>query len=570
MAHRPADLLLTRGKIITVDDRFALAEAVAIEGDRIVAVGRAADLAPLAGAGTRTIDLAGAAVIPGLNDGHAHLDREGLKTVYPSLGRVRSIADIQARIAALARERPAGEWIVTMPIGDAPAYFDVPGILAEKRWPTRYELDEAAPDHPVFIRPIWGFWRHTTPLVSIANSRALALAGVTRDTPAPTPSVTIERDARGEPTGVFLEETMMPIVELTLMRRVPGFTRADRARTLPAACRAYNAYGTTSIYEEHGVATELLRAYQDTLAAGRLSVRATLVHSPDWAAVGDVPFEPLLRSWAGWLGEPALGNDFLKMSGFFTDFTAQADNAARTLAAPYTGWAGFNYDTARPKARAKELLLACARNDIRAVGIWPESIDLFYEVHQEIPLAGRRWVFGHISTMSARDIDRAAEMELVMTSHTNRHVYKEGHLHKQRLGPEREREIAPLATLARRGVRVNLATDNVPVSLWYPIWQSVARRSRYTQDVIAPDEALTREQALRAATINGAWITLDEKRKGSIEIGKLADLVVLNADPLTVPDDALKDLYAETTIVGGKVVYERPAGADPAAALRGL
>jgi predicted amidohydrolase YtcJ len=566
-----SDLLLRNGRIITVDGSFSIAEAVAIEGNRIAAVGRSADLAPLARPTTRVIDLHGRAVIPGLIDGHAHLDREGLKTVFPSLGRVRSIADVQARIAELARTAKPGEWIVTMPIGDPPAYFNVPDVLKEKRFPTRQELDEAAPNNPVYIRPIWGFWRHTTPLASIANTLALKLAGINRDTPPPAASVTIEKDARGEPTGAFYEETMMPIVELTVLRKIPGFTRENRARTLPQSFRAYHAFGTTSVFEEHGAATELLRAYQDVRQRGELTMRTTLVLSPNWATLpADLPLGPFVQAWCGGLGEPPLGDDFLKMSGIYCDFNYSPENTARAQSAPYTGWAGFNYDTSLSRERAKEFLLACARNDIRGVGIWPGMLDLFYEVHKEIPLNGRRWIFGHISTMTGRDIEKAAEMELVMTSHTNRHVYKEGHLHKKRIGAERETEISPLRSLLERGIRVNLATDNVPVSLFYPIWQSVARVSRYTEEVIAPTERLSREDALRCATINGAWITFDEHKKGSIEPGKLADLAVLDADPLTCPQDRLRMIAADLTLVDGKIVYERQPGEDLAAGLSGL
>ena len=566
-----SELFLHNGRIITVDGRFSIAEAVSVRGDRIEAVGRSADLKPLVHDGTRIIDLQGRAVIPGLNDGHAHLDREGLKTIYPSLGRVRSIRDIQSRLAELVANAKPGEWIVTMPIGDAPAYFDVPGILKEGRFPNRQELDEVAPDNPVYIRAIWGFWRHTTPLVSIANTRALRLAGIDRETAPPAATVSIEKDAQGEPTGVFYEETMMPIVELTLLRAIPGFTRADRARTLPASFRAYHAFGTTSIFEEHGAATELLRAYQDARKSGELSVRASLAVSPNWAVLPpDLPLGPFLQAWCGWLGEPSLGDDFLKLTGIYCDFMHSPENDARSGARPYTGWAGFNYDTAIPRARAKELLLACARNDIRAVGIWPASVDLFYEVHREIPLNGRRWIFGHISTLTPQEMDRIQEMELVMTSHTNRHIYKEGHLHKKRLGADRETEISPLRSLVERGLHVNLATDNVPVSLFFPVWQSVVRRSRYTKEIIAPSERLTREQALRAATVEGAYVTFDEQRKGSLEPDKLADLVVLDADPLTCEEDAIRSIAAEMTIVGGKVVYERQPGENPAAGLAGL
>src|SRR5262249_36285440 len=179
-SNPPADLVLKNGKIITVDALFSIAQAVAITGDRIVAVGPDAALAAHTGPATRVIDLKGKAVMPGITDGHAHMDREALRGVFPSLGRVRSVRDIQDRIAELARGKQAGDWIVTMPIGDPPYYFDVPDILAERRWPTRQELDAAAPDNPVFIRSIWGYWRGTTPLVACANTLALKRAGITR------------------------------------------------------------------------------------------------------------------------------------------------------------------------------------------------------------------------------------------------------------------------------------------------------------------------------------------------------------------------------------------------------
>jgi predicted amidohydrolase YtcJ len=184
-------------------------------------------------------------------------------------------------------------------------------------------------------------------------------------------------------------------------------------------------------------------------------------------------------------------------------------------------------------------------------------IDVFYEVHREIPLNGRRWVLGPISTLSKSDIDKIAEMGLAITSHTNRYIFKEGHLLQQKLGPEREHEISPLRSLVERGITVALATDNVPTTMFYPIWQSVARRNRYSGGVVNEAECLTREQALRCATIEGARLTFDEDRKGSIEPGKLADLVVLDADPLTCPLEALKDIAADMTFVGGRLVHQK-------------
>ena len=207
----PADLILKNGKIITIDAQSSVTQAIAIAGDRIVGTGPDAAMAAHTTPKTRVFDLKGRSVTPGLNDGHAHLDREGLRNVFPSLGRVRSIKDIQNRIAELAAGKKPGEWIVTMPIGDPPYYFDVPGILAEKRLPTRQELDTEAPNNPVYIRPIWGFWRGTLPLVSVANTEALKRAGITRDTVSPVASLTIQKDANGDPTGVFIEHDFQPI-----------------------------------------------------------------------------------------------------------------------------------------------------------------------------------------------------------------------------------------------------------------------------------------------------------------------------------------------------------------------
>jgi predicted amidohydrolase YtcJ len=553
---RAADVVLKNGKIITVDAAFTIAEAIAIAGDRIVAVGPDAAMAAHIGSTTRVVDLNGNAVLPGLTDGHAHMDREALRNVFPSLGRVRSIRDIQDRIAELARGKAAGEWIVTMPIGDPPYYFDVPEILAEKRWPTRQELDAAAPNNPVFIRSIWGYWRGTFPLVSCANTEALKRAGITRDTVSPVETLTIQKDANGDPTGVFIEREMAPIAELIWFRQAAAFSSADRLAALPQSARAYHAVGTTSVFEGHGVSTELLRVYKQAHRDGTLTMRASLAFSPNWLAAGGAPLGPFVEAWAGWLGEPGLGDDVLKMRGLYVHAGTDPADVVRATAAPYTGWAGFNYGHGLPRDKVKELLIACARNDIRPVMIGSGNLDLYDEVDREISLKGRRWVLSHISTFTPRDIERIARMGLVLTTHTNNYLYKGLDAQAQRLPGERRGEIVPLRSLLDAGVKVALATDNVPISLFLPIWQTIARTDYRTKQRVAPEQALGRADALRCATANGAYLTFDESKKGSLEPGKLADLAVLSADPLTVEEGKIAELTSLMTMVGGRVVHE--------------
>lgn len=553
-----ADLILKNGKIITVDPAFTLAQAIAVAGERIVAVGPNEAMAVHAAPTTRIIDLAGKSVVPGLTDGHAHMDREGLRNVFPSLGRVRSIRDIQDRIAELARGKEPGEWIVTMPVGEPPFYFGVPDNLAEKRWPTRQELDRAAPDHPVLIRSIWGYWRGTFPLVSCANTLALKRAGITRDTVSPVDTLTIEKDANGDPTGVFSEREMRPIAELFWFREATQFSHADRLRALPESARAYHAFGTTGIFEGHGIASEVLRAYREVYQNGALTMRSTLVFSANWPAAGDAPFGPFIEAWAGWLAGRGLGDDWLRVHGLHVAVGGEAADLARASAAPYTGWAGFNNAQGLPRDKVKELLLLCAQNDIRVVMIGGQNLDLFEEVHRKISLKGRRWSLAHINRFSPRDIERIVRMDLVLTTQTNGSLYKGLHTLAEQVPRDRHDEIVPLRSLLDAGVKVSLATDNVPISLFLPVWETIARTSFVTKERVSPAQALSRADALRCASTHGAYLTFDEDKRGSLQAGKFADLAVLSADPLTAEESAIADIKSLMTMTGGRVVHEAP------------
>jgi predicted amidohydrolase YtcJ len=185
----------------------------------------------------------------------------------------------------------------------------------------------------------------------------------------------------------------------------------------------------------------------------------------------------------------------------------------------------------------------------------PGLLDLYEDVNRVVPIRDRRWVIEHIGILSADEIGRIRDLGVVLTTHTNRYLYKEGDL--LQLGSADEDTIVPLRRLKEAGVHVALATDNVPPSLFWPVWQAVARVGRSTNRVIAPAQRLSRADALRAATVEGAYLMFEEDQKGSLEPGKLADLVVLSDDPMTCPEIRIRDITAELTIVGGRVVHER-------------
>jgi predicted amidohydrolase YtcJ len=184
-------------------------------------------------------------------------------------------------------------------------------------------------------------------------------------------------------------------------------------------------------------------------------------------------------------------------------------------------------------------------------------LDLYENVNRVVPIRDRRWVIEHVGILTADEVARIRDLGVVVTTHTNRYVFKEGAAFRSSLGREAEDTITPLRRLRDAGVTVALGTDNVPTSLFHPVWQAVARVARTTNEVIAPAQRLSRVEALRAATLGGAYLTFEEDVKGTVEAGKLADLVVLSDDPLTCAETSLRDITADLTIVGGRIVHER-------------
>jgi hypothetical protein len=549
-----ADWIFDNGRVLTLDPRRPEVRALAVAGGRVVAVGARRDMKAWRGRRTQVVDLRGASVVPGLVDSHAHLDREGLKSLYPSLAHCRSIADIQAVIRRLAARTPKGQWIVTMPVGAPPFYQDPPATLREGRWPRRDDLDAAAPDHPVYVRGIWGYW-NKPPVYSIANSAALRAAGVGRDTAAPT-GVDILRDARGELTGVFVEHNLIQILEFTLMRAAPRFTPAQRLAALDESQRVYAARGVTAVYEGHGVAPEVLGAYRAAHEARTLRLRATLATSPTWN--GAQEGERALPELAAWAGGRGLGDERLRVQGLCLHYGGDPV-VARILHAsqPYTGWAGF-VESANPREEyAQQASLAAAlglRVNTLVTRCLPEVLEIWEKIASVTPIAPLRWVLVHLAAATADQLARIRRLGVVATTNPISYLWRSGSTEVARVGGAAE-TLLPHRSLARLGIPFGVATDNKPADPWLVFNAIVHRRDMATGAVLGAGERLTRARALAALTVGGAYVTFAERERGRLMPGYAADLAVLEHDPLSAPAEVLAGQTARLTMVAGEVVH---------------
>ena len=401
-----ADIILHGGKVLTCCHDDSIEQAVAIRGELVQAVGSDQDVLALAGPNTRTINLQGRTVIPGIIDIHAHMDREGLKRIYPSLEGATSISDILGIVETLVAQKRPGEWVVTMPVGDPPNYADVPGNLRERRFPNRWDLDTVSPNNPVYIRGIWTPW-NVPPSVAIANSLALQLAGVDRDTQAPDSSVTIDRNETGEPTGILIDSGWFPSLEFNLMKIVPRFTHQERVDAIKESMRLYNAVGTTGTYEGHGVAPEVMRAYKEVWDAGEMTIRAHLVLSPTWKSVAKANQE--MEQWGHSASGQGFGDSMLRISGYYIEYLGGKYTAsARSAELPYTGWAGFAVSYNSPQ-QFRRLVMLAAQHNLRVntfvADCLDEVLEVFQQLHQQIPINEKRWIL----SPRCGDIPRATQ-----------------------------------------------------------------------------------------------------------------------------------------------------------------
>ncbi|HEY1360785.1 MAG TPA: amidohydrolase family protein [Xanthobacteraceae bacterium] len=551
------DLLLHGGKIITLDRASRVVQAVAVRAGRIVAVGEDAALLREAAPATRLIDLAGRSVMPGLFDAHPHADREGLKARggIPIAG-LHSVAGIVEVVKRAAQTTARGEWIVLMPMGAPPHdYVSRPEQLTEGRFPTRHDLDAVAPDHPVYIRAVWGWWSRR-PFPSVANSLALARAGVTRAT-APPHNVEIVKDARGEPTGVFLERNFVPVLEYTLFRDLPRFGYHDRVESVRLGAQAYAAAGTTSLYEGHGLAPTVIRAWRENAERGALPLHMHAPVSMPSATFDDRRLVDLMHHYAGPAGGRGCGDDMLRVEGI--NLGGHADAAVADIIAagyPYDQWAGHFYQ-AMPAERFVRLGIEAARLGLRVNCVVSRDLEYalgaYEAIDEEVPIRDRRWVVIHVNAASDAQIRRMKALGVIATVVPGFLWMAGDRYGLDRLGGEG----IPIRRMLDGGVPVALSTDGVPYSMLWAAWEALARWDEDGARQLG-ESGLTREEALRLAAQSGHRLTWNEDRFGSLEPGKVADMVVLAEDPLSCELGRLRDIRVERTFLAGREVLGPP------------
>lgn len=556
MSHHH-DLILTGASVITLDATSRIAEGIAVRDGRIAAVGPSKEVLKGRGPNTNVIDATGKTVTPGFFDAHPHMDREGLKRRGGiPIGHCTSISEIQDVIREAATATPEGEWIVLMPMGKPPTdYVYRPEQLKEKRFPTRHDLDDAAPNHPVFIRAPWGWWSHR-PFPTVANTRALEIANVTRDTVAPY-NTQILKDAEGDPTGVFLDRNYAPLMEYTLFKCVPRFTYEDRIAGVRLGAAAYSAVGTTAAYEGHGLTPPLLDAYRTVHAEGDLSVRMQIPLSVPTAAFDNRKIIELLYYWAKSLRDRGSGDDILRFDGVCVDVGDAT--VAKTIGRdyPYEQWAGHFYQSL-DHDRFVEIGVAAARLGLRLNCLVCYDLErvlrAYEDINKQIDITSRRWVIIHLISATDAQIERIKALGLLVTVTPTFMFMASDRFGLDKLGDEG----IPIRRWLDKGLQIALSTDNVPYSMLFSMWIALSRWDGDSGARLGPSN-LSREEALRISTITGHRLTWQENDRGPLEVGRAADFVVLDQNPLTCPEDVIKDIVVERTFVGGRQVYNKQA-----------
>ena len=551
-------MVLMNGKVITVDRNFSIATAVAIRDGRIMRVGDDEEIMDLAGDSTRVIDLRGHTVIPGLNEGHAHPIAASQSEYAEPIPDVRTIDDVLRWISDQAQRKNESEWIIH------PKFFIT--RLKDMRQITKHELDRVAPRHAVFLNGSYG---------GVVNTRALELSGMTR-----LQHPGILRDPRtGEATGVIRRSAF----SLLAVPETPPLTPAQKAALLKKQFALYNSIGITSVCSGGGSAAEL-EAFEELRKAGDLTVR--IFHNIRVPFDLKLPVEAMAAELRRMGMKTGDGDEWVRVGALKVVLDGGMLTGTAFL---HEGWgekARDIYGIADPSYRG-ELLIA--REDlVRVIGAAADAgwkftahvtggaavdtlLAAYEEVDRRVPLRDRRFSIIHGNFFRPEAIRKMAAMG-VYADMQPAWFLKDADLLHRVLGDTRMKTFHPYRSLAAAGVIINGGSDHMvkvdpdlsinPYNPFMAMWSVVTRKTG-TASMFNEDEAISREEALKMYTINNALASFEETIKGSIEAGKLADLVVLSGDILTCPEDAIADIRPLMTIVHGKPVFDRGALARP-------
>jgi predicted amidohydrolase YtcJ len=531
-AQRPApDLILSNGKIITVDERFRIAQAVAIQGDRIVAVGTNQEIAQLAGTNTRRIDLMGRAVMPGLIDNHMHLLRAATTWLRELRfdgvdSRKQAIGLLRARVKAAG----AGEWVYNIGGWTHQQFADDPKPF------TREELDLIAPDNPVALQESY--------YQVFLNSRALQALGIEANAPDPQEFVkgSIMRDASGKPTGVIQGD--IPATR-PVAAKLPKVAPEQLEASSRALVQDMNRAGLTAVGVP-GCNSDVLEIFQKWKAQGHLDVRVFCIDGVAGAtpeqvdrALTQIPRIKLFQ------GDSYIDNIFFGESvyGPLHDpmFALKSDPKPDQL----QQW------------RRMAMEIAKAGLPLHVHAELHDTIDAFLDqieaINKEHPIKNLRWTLAHVNQINAAQLDRMKNLGMYAAVHPWA-VINGGIMHEG-FG-DGAYDMPPLSTIQNSGVQWGLGTDGTAANqtlpfttLYFAVTGKMAGGAKVNR------QPISREDALIAHTRKNAYLVFQENNLGSIQPGKLADLVVLDRDYLTIPADQIRNIKPVMTMVGGRIVY---------------
>jgi predicted amidohydrolase YtcJ len=547
-AVEPADLVLRNGHVVTVDSTLPEAEAVAIRGHSIVAVGTNAEIEEHIGRATEVIDLGGRLLIPGFVEGHGHFGGLGQKMMNLDLMTVRNWDEVVGMVAAAARDIPRDAWIVGR--GWHQEKWDRAPEPSVEGVPVHASLDSVSPNNPVYLT-------HASGHAAFVNKRALDLAGITRSTPNPAGGE-IVKDAAGEPTGL-LRETAQGLVSRVRAQAQAQRPReqieAEQRRVLELAAQASLENGITSFHDA-GTGFSDIDFMKRLEAEGALPVRLyVMIRAPN---------EELEQKLPQYL-MPADTNDYLVVRSIKVSIDGALGPHGAWLLEPYEDMPtsrGLSLVTPETVARAAELAIANGfQLNVHAIGDRAnrEVLDIYERTFAANPdRQDLRWRIEHAQHLHPADIPRFAELG-VIPAMQGVHATSDAPWIPKRLGDQRAREGAYMwRELMRSGAVIANGTD-APVEDVSPIasfYSSVTRRTN-TGEIFYGEQRMTREEALRSYTLNNAYAAFEEGMKGSITPGKLADLVVLSKDIMRVPEEEILSAEVDLTIVGGQVRHRR-------------